>query len=110
MLKYAKPNAQFPFYGLRRLTELFSGERDHRMHNSDVLGSNRDNLGKSLPSPVSLIIPRGEYVSGHVVCPFASDTSPGELTEKAWENAVQGPGKGNPNRLERYGAHILSSC
>ena len=61
-------------------------------HNS-VLGSNRDNLGKSLPSPVSLIIPRGEYVSVHVVCPFASDTSPGELTEKAWENAVKGLGQ-----------------
>ena len=105
MLKYAKPKAQFPFYGLRRL-DLFSGERDHHMQNSDVLGSNRDNLGKSLPSPVSLIIPRGEYVSGHVVCPFASDTSPGELTEKAWENAVKGLGKGNHNRLDRCGVHI----
>ena len=58
-----------------------------------MLGSNRDNLGKSLPSPVSLNIPRGEYVSGHVFCPFASDTSQGELMEKGWENAVKGLGK-----------------
>ena len=75
-----------------------------------MLESNRDNLGKSLPSPVSLIIPRGEYVSGQVVCLFASDASPGELMEKAWENAVKGLGKGNHNRLDRYGVHILSSC
>ena len=30
---------------------------------------------------------------GQVVRPFVSDTSPNVLTEKAWEDAVQGLGK-----------------
>ena len=52
---------------------------------------NQDNLGKSLPGPLSLIIPRGQYASCHVFHPFSSVTLPidwprrrGKTPNRAW--------------------------
>ena len=76
-----------------------------------MLGSNRDNLGKSLPSPQSLIIPRGQEPIGSWrgadntfrdtwSTRFPRLRHQSELTEKAWENPVKGLGKENHNCLD----------
>ena len=53
------------------------------------------------------IIPRGQSVSDHVV--QASDTSPNELTERDWENAVQGLGN-LPGKLLNCFIVVFAFC
>ena len=47
-----------------------------------------------------LTIPRSQWVSGHVVCSSRLIRHLNALTEKAWEDAVQGLGKGRITSLK----------
>ena len=99
-LNIPKPKAQFPFHRQLRL-KPFSGERDDDMYiiltcwgvirtiqgnHYPVLKASLFRAAKTFRDTWSTCFPRLRHQS--------------ELTEKAWENAVKGLGKGNHNCLD----------
>ena len=99
-LNIPKPKAQFPFHRQLRV-KPFSGERDDDMYiiltcwgvirtiqgnHYPVLKASLFRAAKTFRDTWSTCFPRLRHQS--------------ELTEKAWENAVKGLGKGNLNCLD----------
>ena len=99
-LNIPKPKAQFPLHRLLRL-KLFSGERDDHMYIIlTCWGVIRTIQGNHYPVlKASLFCAADTFRDTWSTC-FPRLRHQRELTEKAWENAVQGLGKGNHHCLD----------
>ena len=99
-LNKPKPKAQFPLHRLLRL-KLFSGEHDDHMYIIltcwGVIGTIQGNNYPVLKA--SLFCAADTFRDTWSTC-FPRLRHQRELTEKAWENTVQGLGKGNHHCLD----------
>ena len=99
-LNIPKPKAQFPLHRLLRL-KLFSGEHDDHMYIIPtcwgVIGTIQGNNCPVLKA--SLFCAADTFRDTWSTC-FPWLRHQRELTEKAWENTVQGLGKGNHHCLD----------